>query len=268
MPVRLVSVGSRHISLSDEGAGDPVLVLHSGGFSSRQWRRLTQSLAPSHRVLAPDLLGYGGSSPIAEGEPFEFGDDVDAIDAVVEGLGPLHVVGHSYGGLIALQLALRRPSAVRSLALYEPVAFGALDRPGDEALRDASGLLAEEFEGEPWLARFVDWWNGPGAWSGLAPEARAGFLAVGWKLFREVNSLLVDRTSSATYGTISAPTLLLGGGKTPAAERRVVENLAAVMPHAKLELFPEMGHMGPITHATTVNAAIAAHVSGADRGRA
>lgn len=263
MALRRVSVGSRDISLSDDGAGDPVLLLHSGGFSSRQWRRLTQSLAPSHRVLAPDLLGYGGSSPIAEGEPFEYGEDVDALEAIAAGEGPLHVVGHSYGGLLALQLALRKPAAVRSLALYEPVAFGALDCPGDEGLRDASGLLSPSFEGEPWLARFVEWWNGPGAWSALAPEARAGFLAVGWKVFREVNSLLVDRTSSATYGTIAAPTLLLGGGKTPAAERRVVENLAAAMQHAKLEVFPEMGHMGPITHATTVNAAIVAHIASA-----
>ncbi len=83
---------------------------------------------------------------------------------------------------------------------------------------------------------------------------------------REENSLIVDRTGSATYGTITAPTLLLGGGKTPAAERRVVENLAAAMPRAKLEVFPEMGHMGPITHATTVNAAIARHIAEGARG--
>jgi pimeloyl-ACP methyl ester carboxylesterase len=261
MPARLVSIGPRHVSLSDDGAGAPVLLLHSGGFSSRQWRRLAQALAPSYRVLVPDLLGYGASSPIGAGEPFDYREDVDAVAAIAGGEAPLHVVGHSYGGLLALQLALKNPGAVRSLALYEPVAFGALDQAGDEPLRDATGLIASEFEGEPWLARFVEWWNGPGAWAGLAADARASFVAVGWKLFREVNSLLADRTSSATYGTIAAPTLLLGGGKTPPAERRVVENLAAAMPRAKLEIFPEMGHMGPITHAATVNAVIASHLA-------
>jgi pimeloyl-ACP methyl ester carboxylesterase len=261
MAIRRVSFGSRYLSLSDEGAGDPVLLLHSGGFSSRQWRRLAQALAPQHRVVLPDLLGYGGSSPIADGEEIAYGDDVEAVLAVLANEPPMHVVGHSYGGLLALLAALKNPSAVRSLALYEPVAFGALDQPGDEQFRDASSLVAPTFEGEPWLARFVDWWNSPGAWNGLAPEGRAGFVAVGWKLFREVQTLLLDKTTSLTFATIKVPTLLLGGKKSPRVEQRVVENLAAAIPNSKLVLFPEMGHMGPITHAAAINDAIRAHIA-------
>ncbi|MBL9013439.1 MAG: alpha/beta hydrolase, partial [Myxococcales bacterium] len=56
---------------------------------------------------------------------------------------------------------------------------------------------------------------------------------------------------------------LLGGGKSQPAERQVLARLAEALPAARLVMFPELGHMGPITHAREVNAAIAAHVRAA-----
>ena len=106
-----------------------VLMLHSGGFSSRQWRRLAAALAPDHEVLAPDLLGYGVQPAWPAGEPFHFRQDLAFVESLVEPLdGPVHVVGHSYGGVLALKLALARPEAIRSLgalSFASPVAAGA-----------------------------------------------------------------------------------------------------------------------------------------------
>jgi pimeloyl-ACP methyl ester carboxylesterase len=240
----------------------PVLLIHSGGFSSRQWRRLGEALAPDHRVIAPDLLGYGEGRAWPDGAPFHFRQDVAALAALLD--EPTHVVGHSYGGLLALQLALARPARIRSIALYEPVAFGILDEPADASARAELERIEPQYTGDPWLAQFVDWWNGPGAWAALAPETQASFRAVGWKLSQEVASLMADRTDRATYGSIGAPTLLLGGARSPAVERRVLDKLAAALPRATLEVFPDMGHMGPITHGARVNAAIAAHVRAND----
>lgn len=263
LEVRRVELGDGAWIASHE-RGDPagarVLLLHSGGMSSRQWRKLSHALAPAYRTLVPDLLGYGLSSPVAAGARFHFRQDLEAVRRLVVGGPPAHVVGHSYGGLLALQLALAEPGAVLSIAAYEPVAFGVLDARADADAR--AGLYSPtEFDGEPWLERFVDWWNGPGAWRGMAPQARAAFLAAGWKLSQEVLSLSSDRTDRATYGRIQVPTLLLGGEHTPLTERRVLDNLAAALPAATLRRFPGLGHMGPITHAAQVNAAIVDHLA-------
>jgi pimeloyl-ACP methyl ester carboxylesterase len=241
------------------------LLIHSGGFTSRQWRRLAQRLAPTRDVLAPDLIGYG-DEPWPPGKPFHFRQDVDRLAGMLDQAAPaqVDVVGHSYGGLLGLQVALARPDRVRSLALYEPVAFGVLG----EADADARAQLAlPEYHAdaagvdEAWLAGFVDWWNGPGAWAQLAEPTRAGFRAVAWKVYQEVSTLSADTTDRARYATIAAPTLLLGGGRTTATERRTLERLAEAMPRARLTVFPEMGHMGPITHADIVNTAIAEHLA-------
>jgi pimeloyl-ACP methyl ester carboxylesterase len=234
-----------------------VLLVHSGGFTSRQWRKLADQLAPQHRVLAPDLLGYGTAGAWPEGEPFHFRQDVERLVALLD--EPAHVVGHSYGGLVALHVALARPELVRSLALYEPVAFGVLDAAERADVERLPVYRSES--ADAWLSAFVDWWNGDGAWRALPEDTRAAFRAVGWKLSQEVASLVADRTDRAAYAAIFAPTLLLGGDRSPLAERRVLEVLAQTLPRARLELFAGLGHMGPITHAAQVNAACTAHIA-------
>ncbi|HEY4241268.1 MAG TPA: alpha/beta fold hydrolase [Kofleriaceae bacterium] len=252
------------LSFQAHGAGDAVLLVHSGGLGGRQWRRLAADLATTHRAIVPELVGYGDSPPLAPGEPFDFTRDVaellSVVDAVAPAGAPLRLVGHSYGGLLAAHVALARPAQIRALALYEPVIFAMLDRRDElSGIRttwepDASGV------DEAWLAAFVAWWNGPGAWSTLAEDVRASFRRVGWKLFREVISLSADPTPAARFASIAAPTLLMGGALTPALEQRVLQTLAARLPHATLTMLDGAGHMGPITHAATVNAAFAAFI--------
>jgi pimeloyl-ACP methyl ester carboxylesterase len=244
--------------------GESVLLIHSGGFTSRQWRKLAEGLAGEYRVLAPDLLGYGTRGPWPDGEPFHFRQDLELLLSLLD--SPAHLVGHSYGGFLALQLALARPELVRSLAVFDPVAFGILDEVEDADARAALSLVRRTWEpdasgaDEEWLAAFVDWWNGAGAWTRLNDETRAAFRGVGWKLFHEVMTLAADRTDRATYATIAVPALILGGAKSPLTERRVVEKLGAALPRGRAHLFPDVGHMGPITHAPLVNAAIIEHI--------
>ena len=214
-------------------------------------------------MLAPDLIGYG-AEPWPDGTPFDFHADVDRIVGMLDELAtPTHLVGHSYGGLVALQAALARPARVKSVAVYEPVTFGVLE-PGedDAALASVHQLAPYRLEDpDAWLSAFVDWWNGPGAWARLPADTQAAFRRTGWKLSEEVRSLALDRTTRAQYGAITAPTLVLVGANTQPAELRVTERLAAALPNARLQRFAGMGHMGPITHALEVNAAICAHIA-------
>lgn len=255
-----------HESLGD---GPVVVLLHSGGMSGRQWRRLASRLSSSHRVVMPDLLGSGDNPLWPEEAPFEYPLDVAAVSELLDSVGaPAHLVGHSYGGLVALMLARARPEDVRSLTLYDPVAFGVLyaseDQAGlgdlERAGRDPIFLDDSRGGSEAWLEAFVDYWNGPGSWRALPAPARASFLRVGKKVYLEVRSLLGDRTAAAAYASIAAPTLLLGGERSPVAAQRVIALLAAALPDARAQVIAGAGHMGPITHAAELNELIASHI--------
>jgi pimeloyl-ACP methyl ester carboxylesterase len=252
------------LGVTEAGEGVPVVCLHSGGFTSRQWKRLAALLSPTHRVILPDLIGYGASGAWPAGVPFHFQLDVDALVALGRTLDqPAHWVGHSYGGFLAVQVARALP--VRSLALYEPVTFSVLDpaRDGDAlAALDIKHTWQPDAHGvdEVWFTSFVDWWNGAGAWTAMPADAKAAFREVGWKMFEEVRTLLTDRTGAAGFAAIAAPMLVMGGAGSPLTERRTVERLAQAVTGAQLQIFEGAGHMGPITHHATINAAIAAFV--------
>lgn len=257
--------------VTDRGEGGPVVLLHSGGMSSRQWRLLGDVLSARWRVLAPDLLGSGANPPWPDDAPFNLQIEVEAVLASLPDAGPIHLVGHSYGALLALKIAQQRPALVRSLSLYEPPAFGVLYEPADrESLAELGSLEGEHGSlfgdeklggTEPWLHIFVDFWNGPGSWGRMPEPSRASFLRMGRKVYREVRSIMADRTGAKDYASVHAPTLLMSGARSPLAERRVMARLQQSLPRTSSMVLETAGHMGPLTHAADVNDAIAHHLA-------
>lgn len=257
------------LSAARRGAGAPVVLVHSGGMSSRQWRRLGELLEPTHTVVAPDLIGYGAAAEWPAGQPFDYREDVLAVAAMCRTLAqPARVVGHSYGGLVALTLARQYPTLARSVAVYDPVAFGLLRDVGDASLAELDQPATRGVLDDPalsgtelWMQTFVEYWSGPGSWAALTPEARASFLRVGHKVFAEVRSLADDRTPLSAYAGLHLPALFLYGERSPPAAHRIAALLAATAPHGVARCIEGAGHMGPITHAAAVHAALAPHLA-------
>ena len=263
------------VEFVEQGAGEPVLLLHSSGSSSAQWRSLIERLAARYRVIAPDLYGYGGTGSWPGHAAFTLKDEAQIVLALLRRAGePAHVIGHSYGGAAALHVARQHSESVRTLTLIEPVAFHVLrERRGLDALalaqinavaEDVSRALASgDYLGG--FGCFVDYWSGAGAWDGI-PAAKRAPLAIRLpKVALDFHATLNEPARLDHFRALAVPTLLVRGECSPLPTRRICERLGAVLPQVQTRIIEGAGHMCPVTHRDEVNALVVARLERASR---
>jgi pimeloyl-ACP methyl ester carboxylesterase len=129
------AVRTRYYVGGPPGGDPPLVLLHGLGGAASNWTELAPRLARTRRVLIPELLGHGGTAALPATPPTlePFADRVGRV-MEREALGPALVVGHSFGGLVALRLALRRPDAVRGIVIAAAAGISSATRRARYAL--------------------------------------------------------------------------------------------------------------------------------------
>lgn len=116
-PMSTIAVGDIKISYGTAGTGEPVLLLHGQGVHANDWDLQIAALSKKYRVYYPEMRGHGGSSvPKGPYTMAMLAADMAGFCRALS-LGPCHVIGHSLGGAVALQLALDAPALVRSISV-------------------------------------------------------------------------------------------------------------------------------------------------------
>jgi haloalkane dehalogenase len=123
---RRVDVGGLSLAFVEEGAGDPIVLLHGNPTSSYLWRNVIPHLAPLGRCIAPDLLGMGDSDPLPDPGPgrYRFVDHRRCLDALLEALGVrqgVTFVVHDWGSALGFDWANRHRDAVAGIAYMEAI---------------------------------------------------------------------------------------------------------------------------------------------------
>jgi pimeloyl-ACP methyl ester carboxylesterase len=248
-----------------------VVCLHASASSGRQWRALTSQLAGRYQVIAPDLYGAGDAPPWAAERELSLADEVALLDPVFEAAGEsFHLVGHSYGGAVALRAALACPGRIRSLVLIEPVLFGLLlaEDPGQPAareiaaVRDDTTTTARRGALECAAERFIDYWMGLGAWANMPSPRQIAAAQAMSGVVGEWSAVFAERPPLSAYESLNIPTLYLVGSQSPASAREVARLLTKSLPDVTTVEMEGAGHMAPLTHPDVVNAAIEAHIAG------
>jgi pimeloyl-ACP methyl ester carboxylesterase len=260
------------IDYTEAGAGPPVVLLHSSVAGNRQWRKLTALLSARHRVIAPNLHGYGDTSCVDADGPHTLPAAAQVVLQLCDGLaldGPLRVVGHSWGGAVALWLARTLGPRVTHLALYEPMLPGLLAGHDRAEAADTAAMHADvarlSAAGE-WTAlaqRFTDYFNGDGAWAASPPERQQAIANLLPPNPPEWDAAMVP-VRAEVFAAISARTLLMCGGATRPALRAIATVLQQQFPHWALDVVPDCGHMAPLTHVDTINARLLRFLSTED----
>lgn len=237
------------VALEPRPLRETLVCLHASAASAREWDALVALLPPRLHALTPDLLGYAGPLRWPVGTAVSLDEEADAVAPLLPAHGA-HLFGHSYGGAVALQLALRRPERIRSLTLYEPARFALL--AGDPALADLrrlAGRIGERVHAgrlHEAAEAFVDEGSGGGRWAALGARARQAVVRRMPKVDAEFGALFADRVPASAYTKLEMPVRLVGGSCSPPRAGQVLDRLARLLPAATRVTLAGLGHGGPI----------------------
>jgi esterase len=230
----------------EHGAGEPILCIHGGGSSALMWTDAFSELAKLGRVIAYDRRGCTRSERPQPYERTTLGEQADDAAALLEHLGaePAVVIGRSYGGAVAVELALRDPGAVRALALLEGDALG-LTPAGlawTTELRDGLREVAARDGAEAAPEALFDRVMGTGVWESLPKDARELLSQNGEALLAELEYVDQPNPAAEAFAGIEQPVLLVAASDSPPEQRAMTEAMAAALPNARTETV-EGGHL-------------------------
>jgi pimeloyl-ACP methyl ester carboxylesterase len=249
------------------GAGpERALALHCTMAFGGAWSGLARHLGDRLTLVAPDMPSHGRSADWDERSDFSDTVYQASLDAMDE--GPMHVIGHSFGAMTALRLAVAHPERVRSLTVIEPVFFAVAHRMRPEVMDDhdarAASFTAAIASGDrEGAARVFNrmWSVDAPKWDAI-PQRTRDAMARAIHVVPDTQAFLYEDTSELLApGALDAceiPTLVMRGEAAHPAIVAVNDGLAEIMPNARQAVIPEAGHMAPISHPAEVAAEIGA----------
>ena len=231
------------------GSGPLVALIHGVGLRSEAWGAQIDALSQTCRVIAVDLPGHGESPALAEGP--SMADYVEAIAGVLN--EPAIVIGHSFGAMIALQLAIHHPVKVKAVAALnaihrrDAVAKAAVKSRADEldglTMADPTATLNRWFGSDVSSQRFAC-----EAW--LRNADPAGYRDA-YRIFAAE-----DGAADTDLNATQCPLLCLTGGDEPNSTPDMSRKIAELAPKARADIVEGAAHMLPMTHTSQVNAVL------------
>lgn len=256
----------------DECGVGPTVVLVPGSCSTgAAWRPLISQWNGGFRCVTTSLLGYGGTSERRSSDDHSIAYEVEILESVIRRTGGrVHLVGHSFGGLVAMAVALRNQVPLASLVIAEAPAMELLREAGEhqhyQAFRDMTDAYFAAFHrGEiEAIAAMIDFYGGVGTFASWPSRVRAYAAETTAVNILDWASAYGFPLSPALLAAIDVPALVLRGGASHPAMQRANELLSQNMRAASLETIAGAAHFMIMTHAQEVARIIATHVDRAE----
>jgi pimeloyl-ACP methyl ester carboxylesterase len=263
----------------DECGAGPTIVLVPGSCSTgAAWRPVIADLNGQFRCVTTSLLGYGGTDERRTDADADIAHEAEAVEAVIRrAASSVHLVGHSFGGLTALAVALRKRVSLLSLTIVEAPAPEILHHAGETrhyaAFRKMTGAYFGAFHGgeSHAIEQMIDFYGGAGTFAGWPQRVRDYAVET-----TPVN--LLDWASAYGFGltpallaTVDTPTLVVWGEASHPAAKRANQLLGEYIQGAAVATMAGAAHFMIMTHARQlaelIGARIGAHldVSAASR---
>ena len=246
------------VTIECQQSGDgPALLFLPGSYSTAAaWRPIQRLLEPRWRMVTSSLRGYGESTDTRSPTEYAMQHEVELVDALCRHIGqPVHLVGHSFGGTVALAAALAATVPIASLSLFEANPIDMLrGRDGDalyqETLRMSRAFEAAVHAGEPDApGRIIDFWGRDGAYAALPDPVKAYCRSTAAVNVLDWRTVFAFHVTDDDCAALKLPVLLVRGEHANAAMTGITAALQACLPHARPHVVEEAGHFLVSSHA-------------------
>jgi pimeloyl-ACP methyl ester carboxylesterase len=253
----------------DECGDGPTVVLVPGSCSTgAAWRSIISQWQNGFRCVTTSLLGYGGTAERRTTLDADISHEAEILEAVVRHAAcPVHLVGHSFGGLVALAVALRNQVPLLSLVIVEAPAPELLRHMGEHqhyrAFREMTDAYFGAFHAGESAAieSMIDFYGGAGAFASWPERVRSYAVETTAVNILDWAGAYGFQLTSAGLATIEIPTLVVRGGASHPAVKRANELLGQCMTKASVVTIPGTAHFMITTHAKEVAWVIAQQVA-------
>ncbi len=256
----------------EQGQGVPVVFVHGAFSDHRNWEAQRAAISNRYRYIALDQRYFGTAPWVDNATKYSVATHASDLAAFIQQLnvGPVHVVGWSYGGAVALVLASQRPDLVQSLFLNEPALGSIVNDPteqktlAEERKGTAPAVAASKANDQPQAVQlFADWVNAqPGSFQALPATMRSVHLENARTLPAHFGAPPPPSIACAQLGQIKVPVTVAKGQQTRPFFAILANAAHSCIPGSRLIVTPNARHMAPAQNPTAFNAALLTHLEG------
>ncbi|PKH07019.1 alpha/beta fold hydrolase [Moritella sp. Urea-trap-13] len=246
-----------------QGSGSPIVFIHGSYATTSTWKKIVQQLASTHHCISIKLPGHCGTPDPDDFTAPNIETELNIIESVIAELceqpaqsnQAIHLIGHSFGGVVALALALKGSVNIRELTLFEPVSTWVFESVGDKKMTTQVSKFIQGYRqgisnNEPYVCgQVIDFWGGEGAFNPLPDFIKEAMVLLTENNNRHWTLCANTYHQRAALNTLSIPTKLVCGSASNPVAQAIVHHLSRELPHNKQYTIPGASHFLVTSHA-------------------
>ncbi len=236
----------------------PLVFIHGSFASANSWRKIIERVGDEYECIAFDLPGHGRmDDPDDFAHPSlmpEFESIINATENKIGPQGGIHLVGHSYGGVVALAAAMQGVVPIRKLTLFEPVDAAVLPLFGEQKAMDTVLEFVDSYssaakKGENFACgRVIDFWGGDGSFDAIPKYIQEAMATMTKNNLRHWDLCKNENRNISDFEALNIPVTLVNGALSNNVAKTITSSLNRHLPNSKLETINGASHFMVTSH--------------------
>ena len=252
----MINIDDRNIDLVTSGTGHNILFVPGSFSTPAAWKSVQEKLPQKYRFLTTSLCGYGKTTETRTLNDYSINHEIDVLNNIIDQIQePVHLVGHSFGGVVCFAAALIGRAEIKSVTTYEANPIGLLKESSKQGYTKLSRIRKKfetrYFSGELDSAGIViDYWGGDGSFASMPTEVQDYCRSTTFANVLDWRTGFSFLKSTEDYQNLSLPCLIIRGERANDEMIEITNALSKSIPNNRTAIVSEANHFLITSHPT------------------